>query len=133
METIIVGMEQRKLLGKLRFLLDLRANMVTEHLVKLLKKMGVAKVTLGLESGSNKILQYLKGKNVTVDDNRNKIKILNKHSIGAYCCFMIGAPPEMIEDIQLTRDLIQEILDRDIKNYCQLTVATPLPGTKLWN
>ena len=131
-ESIIEGMEQRKLLGRVRFLVDLRANMVTERLVKLLKKMGVAKVALGLESGSEKILQYLKGKSVTVADNRNAVKILNKYGIGAYCCFMIGAPPETIDDIGQTRNLIREILEMDTKNFCQLTVTTPLPGTKLW-
>jgi len=132
-ESIIEGMEQRKLLGKVRFLVDLRANMVTDHLVKLLKKMGVAKVALGLESGSDKILQYLKGKSITVEDNRTAVNILNKYGIGAYCCFMIGAPPETINDIQQTRDLIREILDMDTKNFCQLTVTTPLPGTQLWD
>ncbi len=132
-ESIIEGMEQRKLLGKIRFLVDLRANMVTDRLIQLLKKMGVVKVALGLESGSDKILHYLKGKNVTVEDNRNAVKILNKYGIGAYCCFMIGAPPETIEDIQKTRELIREILDMDTKNSCQLTVTTPLPGTQLWD
>jgi len=132
-EAIIEGMEQRKLLGKVRFLVDLRANMVTDHLIKLLKKMGVAKVALGLESGSEKILNYLKGKNVTVEDNRNAVKILNKYGIGAYCCFMIGAPSETIEDIEKTRNLIREILDMNTKNFCQLTVTTPLPGTQLWD
>lgn len=132
-ESIIARMEQRGLLGKLRFLVDLRANMVTDGLVQMLKKMGVVKAALGLESGSDKILQYLKGKNVTVEDNRNAVKILNRHGIGAYCCFMIGAPPEMKQDIEKTRDLIREILDMDTRNFCQLTVTTPLPGTKLWN
>lgn len=132
-EAIITGMEQRKLLGKIRFLVDLRANLVTDHLVQLLNKMGVVKVALGLESGSEKILQYLKGKNVTVEDNRNAVKILNQHGIGAYCCFMIGAPPETKADIEMTRNLIREILAMDTRNFCQLTVTTPLPGTKLWD
>jgi len=132
-ESIIAGMQRHELLGKVRFLVDLRANMVNDRLIQLLQKMGVVKVALGLESGSDKILQYLKGKNITVEDNRNAVRILNKYEIGAYCCFMIGAPPETIEDIQKTRDLIHEILDLDTKNFCQLTVTTPLPGTGLWD
>jgi len=130
---IVELMEQRKLLGKVRFLVDLRANLVNDSLARLLKKMGVVKAALGLESGSEQILQYLKGKNVTVEDNRNAVKILNKYGIGTHCCFMIGAPPETKADIQQTRDLIREILDMDTRNYCQLTVTTPLPGTQLWN
>ncbi len=132
-EKIINLMRQKKLLGKVRFLVDLRANMVTEELIKMLKQMGVAKVALGLESGSEPILQYLKGTNVTVQDNINAVKILNKYGIGAYCCFMIGAPPETNEDIEKTRNLIKKILDMDTRNFCQLTVTTPLPGTELWD
>jgi len=132
-EKIIDEMTRRNLLGKVRFLVDLRANMVNDHMVQLLKKMGVVKVALGLESGSERILQYLKGKNVTVEKNRNAVQILNKYGIGAYCCFMIGAPPETRDDIEKTRDLIREILDMHTKNFCQLTVTTPLPGTQLWD
>ena len=132
-ESIVEKMEQQKLLGKIRFLVDLRANLVNDHLAQMLKKMGVVKAALGLESGSDRILQYLKGKNVTVADNRNAVKILNRNGIGAYCCFMIGAPPETKEDIEKTRGLIREILDLDTRNFCQLTVTTPLPGTQLWN
>lgn len=132
-EAITKGMEQRKLLGKVRFMADLRSNMVNDRLVKSLKEMGVVKVPLGLESGSERILQYLKGKDVTVAQNLQAVKTLNKHGIGAYCCFMIGAPPETIEDIHKTRELIRKILDMDTKNFCQVTVTTPLPGTELWN
>lgn len=132
-DAIVETMEQRRLLGKIRFLVDLRANLVTDHLARLLKKMGVVKAALGLESGSDRILQYLKGKNVTVADNRNAVKILNQYGIGTHCCFMIGAPPETMEDIEATRNLIREILDMDTRNFCQLTVTTPLPGTQLWD
>jgi radical SAM superfamily enzyme YgiQ (UPF0313 family) len=126
-------MEERGLLGKIRFLVDLRANMVNDKLMAMLKKMGVVKVALGLESGSDKILQYLKGEDVTVEQNREAVKIINKYGIGCYCCFMIGAPPETKSDIEKTRSLITEILDMSSKNFCQLTVTTPLPGTKLWD
>ncbi len=132
-KKIIDAMEQRGLLGKVRFLVDLRANMVNANLMHMLKKMGVVKVALGLESGSDPILRYLKGEDVTVEQNRQAVKIANQYGIGCYCCFMIGAPPETREDIAKTRSLIKEILNMSPRNFCQLTVTTPLPGTKLWD
>jgi len=132
-EKIIAGMRDRKLLGKIRFLVDLRANMVTDKLMQNLKKLGVEKIALGLESGSEPILKYLKGQEMTVQQNREAVRIANKHGIGCYCCFMIGAPPETKEDINKTRRLIREILDMSPMNFCQITVTTPLPGTQLWD
>lgn len=132
-QNIIEGMENKRMQGKIRFLVDLRANMVNDKLMQMLQKMGVVKIALGLESGSDRILRYLKGEDMTVEHNRQAVKIANKYGIGCYCCFMIGAPPETKEDIEKTRTLITEILDMSPRNFCQLTVTTPLPGTKLWD
>lgn len=129
---IIEGLQYRNVLGKVRFFLDLRANLVSEELMQLLKKMGVVKVSLGLESGSERILQYLKGGDVSVEQNRRAVAIANKYGIGCYCCFMIGAPPETREDIVKSQKLIAEVLDASPDNSCQVSVTTPLPGTKLW-
>ena len=132
-QKIVDGMQSRNVLGKVRFFLDLRANLVSEELMLALKKMGVVKVSLGLESGSEQILQYLKGGDVTVEQNRQAVAIANKFGIGCNCCFMIGAPPETREDICKSQDLIKEILNASTDNFCQVNVTTPLPGTKLWD
>ncbi|MCI0515148.1 B12-binding domain-containing radical SAM protein [candidate division KSB1 bacterium] len=132
-EEITQGLATRHLLGRVKFFVDLRANLVRERLVQALKAMGVVKVALGLESGSERILSYLKGGDVTVADNRQAVRLLNQHGLGCHCCFMIGAPPETREDIRQTQALIREILDNHPRNYCQVTVVTPLPGTQLWD
>ena len=126
------GLKRSGIHGTVRFFLDLRANLVNEKLAIALKEMGVVKAALGLESGSERIVRYLKGGDVTVEQNRNAVRILNQHGIGCHCCFMIGAPPETREDIRQTQDLIRELLDMNVRNYCQVTVTTPLPGTELW-
>jgi len=132
-KKIIEGMKNRNVLGDVRFFLDLRANLVTDELIRLLKEMGVVKISLGLESGSERVLRYLKGGDVTVAQNRNAVRIANSHGIGCYCCFMIGAPPETKEDIKKSQRLIREILDASPENFCQVSVTTPLPGTRLWD
>ncbi|MBN2092531.1 radical SAM protein, partial [candidate division KSB1 bacterium] len=126
-------LKRRDVWGKVRFFVDLRANLVNSNLVQALKEMGVVKVALGIESGSERILHYLKGGDVTVAQNRQAVRILNQFGIGCHCCFMIGAPHETREDIQQTQSLIREILDLHPRNFCQVTVVTPLPGTQLWD
>lgn len=131
-EEIVRKMEREGLLGNLRFMVDLRASMVNSELVALLKRMGVVKVAIGIESGSDRILQFLKGSDVTVDQSLKAVEMLNRYGIRTHCCFMIGSPTETIEDIEKTRVLIEKILKMDRRNFCQLTVTTPLPGTRLW-
>ncbi|MBC7186541.1 MAG: B12-binding domain-containing radical SAM protein [Calditrichaeota bacterium] len=131
-QRIIAGLDKRGVLGKVRFFADLRANLVNDRLMALLREMGVVKISLGLESGSDRVLAYLKGGDVTVAQNREAVAIANRHGIGCYCCFMLGAPNETREDIRLTQDLIKEILDAHPQNFCQVSVTTPLPGTALW-
>ncbi len=131
-QDITAELKKRNVWGKVRFFVDLRANLVNPNLVRALKEMGVVKVALGLESGSERILHYLKGGDVTVEQNRQAVRILNEFGIGCHCCFMVGAPHETREDIQQTQALIREILDLHPRNFCQVTVVTPLPGTELW-
>ncbi|MDZ7294029.1 MAG: B12-binding domain-containing radical SAM protein [candidate division KSB1 bacterium] len=131
-KKIISGLDARGVLGRVRFFVDLRANLVTDHVMGLLRDMGVVKVSLGLESGSDRVLSYLKGGDVTVAQNRQAVAIANRHGIGCYCCFMLGAPHETRADIRLTQGLIKEILDAHPQNFCQVSVTTPLPGTALW-
>lgn len=130
--AITEGLKRSGVHGNIRFFLDLRANLVNEKLAIALKEMGVVKAALGLESGSEQILRYLKGGDVTVQQNRRAVQLLNRVGIGCHCCFMIGAPPETRQDIRKTQDLIREILDMNVRNFCQITVTTPLPGTGLW-
>lgn len=125
-------MDEHGVLGKVRFFLDLRANLVNEPLLRALKDMGVVRISLGLESGSERVLRYLKGGDVTVEDGRRAVRLANSLGIGCHCCFMLGSPGETVEDIRLTQQLIREILDLSPSNFCQVNVTTPLPGTPLW-
>jgi len=130
--AITRGLEERGVLGKVRFFLDLRANLVNEALILALKEMGVVRISLGLESGSERILRYLKGGDVSVEDGRRAVKLANRLGIGCHCCFMLGSPGETVEDIRQTQQLIREILEMSPSNFCQVNVTTPLPGTPLW-
>jgi len=127
-EKIIKILMEKRLLGKIKFMCSVRANLFDEERAKLLKKLGVTIISFGFESGSDKVLKYLKGENVSVEINRRAIELCKKHGILATGTFMIGSPYESLEEMEKTF--------RFIKN--NLTDSTtfqtkPLPATKIWD
>lgn len=92
------------------------------------KKIGINTVSLGMESGSPRILEYLKRGSVTLNKIREVVKLCKEHGIAPGASFMIGSPYETEEDVQKTIDFIKELrLDQ-----FGLCVTTPFPGTELW-
>lgn len=125
----IVGLlENKSFLKKVRFTCSARANLINDESVKLLKRMQVFSVGMGLESGSNKTLRYLKGDNISIEDNRRAIAILNKYKISPNASFIIGSPFETKEDMLKTYFFIKNNRLRLFDTY----VLTPYPGTYIW-
>lgn len=106
-----------------------RANLINDEVVKLLKKINCTTISMGLESGCDKTLQYLKGNNVTVRDNINAINIIKKNGITVDANFIIGAPYETKEEILETLEFIKK---NKIDNFW-VFILTPLPGTLMWD
>lgn len=125
----IVGiLESKKFLKDLRFTCSARANLVNEEIAKLLKRMRVFSVGMGLESGSDKTLKYLKGGAISVEDNIRAVKILNKYRISPNASFVIGSPEETKEDMLKTYFFIKNNPIALFDTY----VLTPFPGTPVW-
>jgi radical SAM superfamily enzyme YgiQ (UPF0313 family) len=121
-------LRQKGLLGKVQFSGAIRANLVNETDLGLLRDMGVKMLNLGLESGCEETLAYLKAGNVTVEDNRNAVRMIKNYGMLVGGSFIIGAPQEKREDVQKTIDLVKELDLDGISFY----VLTPFPGTPVW-
>lgn len=121
-------LEAEGILGKVSFSCSVRANLVDDVVVKLLKELGVVSVSLGLESGHPRVLKYLKGGNVDVDDNRSSVEILDRNGISPQAAFVIGSPTETREEMMTTYNFIKSI---PLRNY-NVYIITPLPGTPIW-
>jgi len=120
--------EQEPLLQNLRFECLSRVDNFTEELAILLKKMGVYKISFGIESGCQKSLDYLKNKKVTLAQVDTALTLAKKHEFLRVGSFVIGSPFESADDIRETFAFIRKLeLDS-----VQITVATPFPGTELW-
>jgi radical SAM superfamily enzyme YgiQ (UPF0313 family) len=110
LREIVDLLDKKKLLGRIFFAAYGRANYFDEETALLLKKMGVVSVAFGFETGSERMLNYLKGGTVKVGDNINAVKISKKNNLRASGFFMIGSPTETIEDIEETYKFIKKIL-----------------------
>ncbi len=113
---------------KARFSCWCRANNVSHEVVDALKAMNIVSVKMGLESGCDRTLKYLKG-GVTVRDNRNAINMLKDAGIQVNGDFIIGAPEETLEEIMETYNLIKN----SRLDFIDVGILTPLPGTPVWD
>jgi anaerobic magnesium-protoporphyrin IX monomethyl ester cyclase len=105
-----------------------RVTTVDEELLKNLKEVNCKQIIFGLESGSQRVLNILKNKATTVEQNSRAVRLVHKAGILACGSFMIGNPGETEEEIAMTKKFI---LESDLDGV-QVTVTTPFPGTKLW-
>lgn len=111
----------------------IRADLVTEKMCRLLKDVGVIYCHLGLESGSDRVLSYLKKESTTAARNQAAIDMLNEYGIQSIGSFIIGAPMEEEEDIQKTFDFI----DRNTRSGKLMSFTfgplVAFPGTAVWD
>lgn len=101
--------------------------LVNEELVKLMSTAGCRALYLGVESGSQRILDIL-NKNINVSQIKKVIKLCNKYKIKTYCSLITGVPGETYEDYLLTEDLMREI-NPGLYNYI---VFVGIPNSKLY-
>src|SRR3989338_3763835 len=118
---------QEKINEKVEFTLLARPNLINEEICQQFKKMNVSLVSCGFESGSPRGLKSIK-QGLSVEDNINATRLLNKYGISVGAFFMMGIPGETVEDMHLTYNFIQE------HGYCrgESYLMTPFPGTQIW-
>ncbi|HEX8366348.1 MAG TPA: radical SAM protein [Allosphingosinicella sp.] len=106
------------------FMMQSRVNLIDRAVAGSLKAAGAAEVWLGVESGSQRILDAM-DKGSVVASVRTATLALKEEGIRVGWFLQLGYPPEDWEDILLTRDLVREERPDDIG----VSVSYPLPGT----
>ena len=115
-------------LSKVSFECLSRVDSFSEDLAKLLKELGVNRISFGIESGCQKSLDYLKNKKISLSQVENTIRIAQKYGFQCVGSFVIGSPYECEADIRETFAFIEKLK----LSSAQITIATPFPGTGLW-
>jgi len=92
------------------------AAMDTEHTLKW-RKSGLYRVRLGVESGSQNVLNLMR-KGITVEQIRRTITSFALAGIKTTTYWVIGHPGETEEDFQMTLDLIEELKNTIYQAEC---------------
>ncbi len=106
----------------------LRADRLNPNLVKKLKKAGLFKTGIGIESGSPDILKKI-DKKLDLENVRSAIKWLRKENITVHGYFIIGFPFETLQDIKATLEFAKEANP----HFANFSLFLPIPGTKIYN
>ncbi len=107
---------------------NIRANMDAEKLFPAMKEAGCENVLLGVESGSQKILDLMK-KDITLDQVRRTVALSKKYGIRLNATFLIGIPGETLETARETGRFVIE-LDPD---YAMFSVLVPSVGSEFFD
>lgn len=99
-------------------------------LLKLMKKAGCWQLSLGIESGSQKVLNAI-NKQTNVERNKEVIKMCREAGLAVKGLFMVGSFGETKETIQETKQFIKESHMTDF--HCTFFTITPgAVADKIW-
>ncbi len=104
-----------------------RIDTITEEKLKIAKGCGCWQILYGIESGSQKILDFYK-KDITLEQIKRTVYLTKNCGLYVKGLFILGNPLESLETLQETRDLIKSLPLDDIS----LTYFTPYPGADIW-
>lgn len=106
-----------------------RVNTINEEKIKILKDAGCAELKFGVESGSQRILDQIYNKGISLDDIKNAFELCQKYNLLATAYIMIGAPTETKEDFEATLNLLKQIQPDGV----HVSITTILPNTHLYD
>ena len=107
------------------FLCQTRADLMTEENVAALRRAGCAEAWMGVESGSQTVLDAM-DKGITIAQVRAAVAHLRAAGVRVGFFLQFGYPEERWSDIELTRQLIRDLAPDEIG----ISVSYPLPGTR---
>jgi len=129
LREIVRLIHERGLHHGLVFNVNGHANIIDNEVIELLKSINVVQIAYGFESGSDRMLNFLKRGSATVERNRRAAELTNAAGIGVGGQFMIGSPSETEEEIQQTINFIL----KTPMSHVHVSATTPMPGTELWD
>ncbi len=129
LRTIVRLIREKGLHQDVVFNVNGHVNLINEEVLNLLKSINVVQIGYGFESGSERILQFLKKGSARVQDNQRVLDMTNKYGIGVGGQFMIGTPGETEEDLKQTIEFIKS----NKMSHVHLAITNPMLGTELWD
>ena len=111
--------------------LELRIDFINDELAGELKNLNVFDMLIGLESGSDRMLQLI-DKRFTVSRLMMGVKSLAKYDLHATYSFIVGLPTETRDEFKDTVNLMYEVYKIHPRAGFTLGAYLPYPGSKLY-
>jgi anaerobic magnesium-protoporphyrin IX monomethyl ester cyclase len=106
----------------------LRLNTLDREMLIAMKKTGAYAFTVGIESGSQRVLDLM-NKHLTVDLIKEKVNLIDDVGLEPSGFFLLGFPGETKEEMRMTLDLAKSL---PLKR-AHFSNFLPLPGTEATN
>jgi len=111
---------------------EIRIDFIDDELVEELKKLEIFDMLIGLESGSDRMLQLI-DKRFNVNRLIEGVKIIAKHDLHATYSFIVGLPTESEGDFNATISLMYRVYKIHPRAGFTLGAYLPYPGSKLYD
>jgi len=113
---------------QIRWFCFTRGDTIDQEVAERMAEAGCVKISLGVESGSQEMLDRA-GKKTKLDKISRAFDMLDRAGIETRGSFIIGLPGEDSGSLRQTIDFA-----KSLKMYhFGLNIATPYPGTKMWD
>ncbi len=112
---------------KINFKISARVDTVSPELLSALKRAGCYRIHYGIESATQRHLDYLE-KGQTPDKVARACKWTREAGIGFFAYMMIGIPHETREEMFATVDFAKRLKP----DYAQFSICTPYPKVELY-
>jgi anaerobic magnesium-protoporphyrin IX monomethyl ester cyclase len=122
-EELIDRMEAARL--GLRFECLARVDLLKPDLLHRLRGVGLARVYVGVESGSQKMLDLM-NRGTKLGQVERTARALRENGIRQFWFLMLGYPGETLEDIEATLQLFRRFSPEEYS----VSIAVPIPGTR---
>jgi len=113
---------------RLEYNMASRLMALTQEKIKTFKEKGGLRIHIGVESGSQRVLNLIK-KRIETSEIIRRTKWLNEYEVNWQAFFMVGFPFETLEEIKMTEELAYKIEP----SFISLNHFTPYPGTEICN
>jgi radical SAM superfamily enzyme YgiQ (UPF0313 family) len=107
-----------------------RVDLVDEDLLTHMNAAGCIGLNVGVESGSQRILDIVE-KDIRLEKIEPAFRLITRKIVYCRAYFMIGIPGERKEDIEATIELMEKLGRLGVGVI--FSIFTPYPGTKLYN
>lgn len=105
---------------------------IDDSLLKEMKKTGCRIMGLGIESGSQRILDIM-DKKITIEQVKNGLRRLKDADILSTVSMMVGQISETADDAMASVELMRLSLEYDKNIEYAFTITTPFPGSTLYS